>query len=74
MNGLYLQYEKLCKAGKMGSRRMYFASLTEVISDLWFYETILGILKPVHSGAQGGNTHQGKRKLLFEIKKRKVKN
>ena len=29
----------------MGRRRMYFASLTEIMRDLWLYQNILGILK-----------------------------
>ena len=38
MNGLYLQYEKLWKVPtKDGKRVMYFASLTEIMRDLWFY-------------------------------------
>ena len=32
-----LQYEKLWKVRKIGRRWMYFASLTEIMRDLWLY-------------------------------------
>ena len=45
MNGLYLQYEQLWKVRNMGRGKMYFASLTEIMRDLWLYHTVLGVLK-----------------------------
>ena len=45
MNGLNLQYEKLWKVRKMGRKWMYFASLTEIMRDLWLYYTILRVVK-----------------------------
>ena len=44
MNDLYLKYEKLCQVQKMGRRWMYFASLAEILRNLWLHYTILGIL------------------------------
>ena len=57
---------------------MYFASLTKSMRDLWLYWTILGILKALFSRQwlqhrKWRSTYPGKRKLLFKIKKRKVK-
>ena len=43
MNDLYLQYQNLYKVRKMGRRWMYFASLTEIMRDLWLYQSILVI-------------------------------
>ena len=54
---------------------MYFASLTKIMRDLWLYQTVLGFSKAFSYENEEGILIQAKgTKLLFEIKKRKVKN
>ena len=56
---------------------MYFALLTEIMRDLWLYCTILEILKAFSQQwsqhRNWRNTYPGKRKLMFEIEKGKVR-
>ena len=73
------QYEKLWKVRKMERRWIFFASLTEIMRDLRFYWIILGILKALVDSGVGKtsrmwrNSYPRKRKLLFKIKKEKLK-